>query len=111
MVTDRNGTILLEAVIALAVVSVAAVVLLSLALQSVASAEQLRYSEERLVAASVFLDKVALWSSIEYDQRLGERQQGEWRLRILRPAPALYDLTLMDASGVELLRTAQYRKP
>ena len=109
MVTDRSGTILLEAVVALAIVAGAAVVLLSLALQSVASAEQLRTSEERLIAASAFLEKVALWSSTEYDQRLGDRQQGQWRLRILRTTPVLYELTLKDVHGVELLRTAQYR--
>ena len=60
--------------------------------------------------ASNFLNSVSLWSREELDQRLGEREQGNWRLEITRSTPELYVVTLRDSLGAStVIRTALFR--
>ena len=76
----RAGAVLLEVIIALAILATAGATI------------------------------TALWPRADLDRHLGERTQGHWRMRVDRPTPTLYVVTLTDgASNVELLRTALFR--
>lgn len=107
----ERGSALLEVMVALLILGVAgsaAVVMASQASRAVASAEE---HEAALREASAFLDAVALWTRADLDRRLGERSQGPWRLRIDRPEPTLYLVSLRDTlTDAELLRTALFRQ-
>jgi hypothetical protein len=55
------------------------------------------------------MDAVTLWSRVELDQRLGERRQGSWWLRIDRATETLYVVTLADSLHRPILRTSVFR--
>lgn len=110
MVRHRSGAVLLEVVVALTVLTIAGVSALTMSAASARAVRQAQARDREVRAASAFLDAVVLWTREDLDRRLGERRQGPWRLRIDRPAPALYTIVLTDSlSGVELLRTAVFR--
>lgn len=108
---SRRGMTLLEVLIALAILGSTAMAVIGLASQSwraVASAEA---ADRSLLDASAFLDAVALWPREDLDQRLGERVQHPWRLRIDRPLPSLYVITLGDSSGTATLLVTSLFRP
>ncbi len=102
---------LLEVIIALAVLGTAILALTGWMLSSASAVERARKSERDVERASAFLDHVALWPAADLDRRLGDNPQGPWRLRVARPAPRLYEITIADSAraGTLLLRTAVYR--
>lgn len=66
--------------------------------------------------ASAFLDAVVLWPREDLDRHLGERPEGPWVLRVDRPAPTLYAVTLLAGpddstatAGTLLLATSLFR--
>lgn len=106
----RSGVVLLEALIALTLVSVGAIATLSLSRADAESAARLLERSREIHAASDFLESVSLWTRGEFDARLGTRQQGPYLLRILRPQPTVYTLELLDdAHERRLLVTAVFR--
>lgn len=106
----KPGAVLLEAIVALTILMIAGVTAVIMATESAHSVALIRESEAELRSASAFLEAAALWTREDLDRRLGEREQGRWRLRIDRPAPTLYTLTLTDSLGrAELLRTTVFR--
>ena len=106
----RAGVALLEVIVAVAVLTLAGVSAAMLASESAEAARRAHEADEEVRQASAFLDIVSLWPREDLDRRLGERPQGPWRLRVDRPEPALYMLSLRDStSGAELLYTAVYR--
>ncbi len=109
--TDRRGVVLLEVLVALAILASVAAAIVSACLRATVAVDHLGETEARVRAASAFLENVVLWSAVEYDQRLGERSQGPWRLRILRPRPDLYALTVLDSSGTAMVETLEHRAP
>jgi type II secretory pathway pseudopilin PulG len=106
---QRRGAVLLEAIVALTILTTAGVAAVSLTATASRTAERARSVEQRLQRASAFLDAVALWPREDLDRRLGDRAQGPWRLRIDRPLPALYVLGLRDSTGGTLVTTTVYR--
>jgi hypothetical protein len=101
---------LLEILLACALLGSSGVATLGLARQAVMSVRQAHEHESEMLAASQFLDAVALWPRQGLDQRLGARRQGPWILHVERPVEALYRVTLLNAqSGKALLVTAVYR--
>ncbi len=69
-----------------------------------------RMSEDRLNAASAFMDRVVLWPRDDLDRHLGAHTQGDWWLDIEHPVPQLYSIALLDGrSHVKLLDTMVYR--
>lgn len=95
---------------ALTVLAIAGVTAVVMAAESAHVLAHLRDSEAELRAASAFMEAASLWPREDLDRRLGEREQGSWRLRIDRPVPTLYTLTLTDSLGnAELIRTAIFR--
>jgi type II secretory pathway pseudopilin PulG len=111
-VTRYSGAVLLEVLVALTILATAGAAIVAMAGELAGSIGRVRTADAETRSASAFLDAVALWTREDLDRRLGEHQQGPWRLRIDRPTPALYVVTLSDGtSGVELLSTALFRQP
>jgi len=106
----RTGSTLLEVIVALALLGTVGIAAVSLAVDV---GERLRHTQRAdasMSDASAFMDAVALWTRDDFDRHLGERRQGRWRMRVVRPAPTLYDIELRDsASTVILLQTSVYR--
>jgi Tfp pilus assembly protein PilV len=107
---SRRGAALLEAIIALAVLSISAIAVVRIASESYHALELSIELETRMERAHALLDAATLWSRSEIDQRLGDRLQGEMRMSIQRVAPALYHVTLVSAvDGTPLLETTFFR--
>ena len=101
---------LLEVLIALTIFGTAGIATLTLASASWRAIDAAGKADRSIREASAFFDAVALWPRDDLDRRLGVRVQGPWRMRIERPLPTLYVVTLFDSSGaVALLRTSLYR--
>ena len=95
---------------ALTIFSMIGVASLTMAARASRAVSDAREAEAGLREASAFLHAVALWPRSDLDQRLGDRRQGLWLLRIDRPAPELYVVTLSDSMGsARLLRTSLFR--
>lgn len=106
----RAGVVLLEVIVALTILSVAGAALAVLASESAAAVRRAREASLETQRASAFLDAVALWPRADLDRHLGDRVEGPWRLRIDRPLPTLYTVTLADSgTRAVLLRTALFR--
>jgi hypothetical protein len=107
----RRGVALFEVIVALVVLvtaGAAAVTLAGTVLHSMAHANQ---RDAEFQAASAFLDDVALWSRDDLDRHLGARIEGDWRMEIDRPWPAVYTVRLVDTLSTEtLLETSIYRR-
>ncbi|HEX2780181.1 MAG TPA: hypothetical protein VHM30_11825 [Gemmatimonadaceae bacterium] len=106
----RAGAVLLETIVALAILVTAGAAIVAMLAQSLHTVETVRRADREMREASAYLDVVALWPREDLDRHLGERDQGPWRMRVDRPAPTLYVLVLSDSSGKrELLRSMLYR--
>lgn len=109
---QRAGAVLLEVLIAMTIFAVAASAALARAAQARHAVVLARAAEARIVAASAFMDRVALWPREDLDRHLGQRAEGPWSLEVERPSPDLYMIALRDSSRRSvLLRTAVYRAP
>ena len=104
----RRGFALIESVISLAILGLAGMAASSIVVQSYDSVRRAQAREAAVRAASSFMEAVALWSAADLDRRLGERDQGPWRLRIQRSGAGLYDVRLSDSSTV-LITTRLFR--
>jgi hypothetical protein len=106
----RPGVILLESLLALALLASAVVAILAYTSADQDYTLRLIDRSRDLENASAFLEVAALWTRDEYDQRLGTRPQGPYTLTITRPLATLYILELRDGRyGQILLSTAVYR--
>lgn len=106
----RRGMVLLEAIVALTIIAVSGVTAVLLAVSSLAAIDRANKGDERSQRASHFLDAVSLWTRADLDRHLGDRPEGSWRLRIERPVPTLYVVSLRDSTtGQMLLVTSLYR--
>ena len=101
---------LLEVIVALVILAVTGSAVIAAAHQSFGAVSHARRSASEILEASDFVDAVTLWTRTELDQRLGERRQGSWWLRIDRPLPSLYTIVLTDSLRHELVRTSLYRR-
>ena len=106
----RGGMVLLEAMIALAMLAIGAVSLITLADESLRAVRRADAADVATERASAFLDAVALWPRADLDRHLGDRAEGAWRLRVERLFPTLYTVTLADTlNGDVVLATSLYR--
>ncbi len=106
----RQGAVLLEAIIALAIaVSVggAALTAMTRAADAVLHA---RGRAGQHAAASHFLEAMALWSRSDLETRLGRRANGPWRVTIRQPTRTLFEIRLeLAADATIALTTVLYR--
>lgn len=104
------GTALLEIIAAVTILSIAGVAAVAMSAEAMRALERSHDAEAGMIAASSFLDAVALWPREDLDRRLGARIQGPWRLYLERTHPTVYTVVLIDTlSGRQLLRTALFR--
>jgi type II secretory pathway pseudopilin PulG len=106
----RPGVVLLETLVALAILGAAGAALAALAVGATDAVHRAERLDDDVRRASAFLDVVALWPREDLDRHLGARPQGEWILDVQHVAPTLYTVAIAD-SGVArpLLHTALYR--
>ncbi|HEU0012458.1 MAG TPA: hypothetical protein VFQ45_02180 [Longimicrobium sp.] len=101
---------LLEAMVAIAILATAGTAAVTLASEGAESVRRAREADREMREANAFLHAVSLWTRDDLDRRLGSRAQGPWRLEVQRPARTLYEVTLTDSAGRRtLLRTALFR--
>jgi type II secretory pathway pseudopilin PulG len=107
---DRRGTVLLEALIALALLGIVGGSVATLVSETMHTVAHVHEAEAHLRNAARFLTAVTLWPRTDLDRHLGTSQQGVWLLRVDRPNTTLYEVTLTEATtGTVLLRTALFR--
>lgn len=107
---SQCGVVLLEAIVALTILTVAALATVGVVRQAIDTVRRAEDAEAEIRRASAFMDAIALWPRADLDRHLGDRAEGRWRLGIDRPVPTLYLVTLKDSSGRwGLVRTALYR--
>ena len=107
----RAGMTLLEVLVAMAIFGTAALATASLATGSWRVVRAAREADRSLQKASAFFDAVALWPREDLDRHLGVRTQGPWRMRVDRPLPTLYVVTLADSSGADTLLVTSLHRP
>ena len=106
----ESGAVLLEVVVAMALLAVAAIAAIAMAAEAGGAVARARAAEARMREASHLMEAVALWTRDDLDRRLGRRPQGPFVLALGRPAPELYTAALADtATGRVLLFTSLFR--
>jgi type II secretory pathway pseudopilin PulG len=104
------GAALLEVIVAVTILAAAGTAAVAMTSESARAVERARDADRRAREAGAFMEAVALWPRADLDRRMGEREQGPWRLRIGRPDRELYTLSLVDSAGTEILRTSLFRQ-
>jgi prepilin-type N-terminal cleavage/methylation domain-containing protein len=84
MPCGRRGVTLIEVLVALAILGGVGIAIVGLASQAGHAVRAAAEADRSLREAGAFLDVVALWPREDLDQRLGERMQHPWRMRVLR---------------------------
>jgi len=108
----RAGAALLEVVVALTILGVAGLTALGAERQAAAAVEAARRADEETARASAFLDAVALWPRADLDRHLGVRDEGGvWHLRVERPAPTIYLVTLTDTADARVILGTSLHRP
>jgi prepilin-type N-terminal cleavage/methylation domain-containing protein len=110
MIRVRPAFALLEVVVALAILGVAAIELTAVARESLTAAATATDRERDFRAANEFMSAVALWSSDDLDRHLGRRPEGQWTMYVERVTPVVYSVSLADSSGQPLFETYLYRR-
>jgi hypothetical protein len=109
-VSARRGVVLLDAMLAMALIGIGAIATLAMTRERSERIRQLIVRSEEMAQASAFMDAVSLWPRRDLDLRLGARQQGPYTLIVQRPRRTLYELELRDTERDRvLLRTAVFR--
>ena len=107
---DRRGAVLLEALIALAVLATIGSAAAWSASEAMRAVGHVHEEEMRVRSAARLLTATSLWPRADLDRHLGSRGQGPWRMRIDRPRSSLYEVSLTDTlTGRVLLRTSLWR--
>jgi len=107
---DRRGAVLLEALVALAVLATVGSAAAWTASEAIRAVGRVHETETQIRSAARLLTAVSLWPREDLDRHLGSRRQGPWRMQINRVHPTLYDVTLADAvTGRVLLWTTLFR--
>lgn len=109
--TLRPGIVLLEVLVAMAILGTAGLAMLSLSMDAAGAVRRARDADSNSELASDFLSHVALWDQVDLDRHLGEHPQGEWRLDVERTSTALYQVTLRDSAGARVLMATTLYRP
>jgi prepilin-type N-terminal cleavage/methylation domain-containing protein len=107
----RRGVSLLEVVVALAVLGLAAASWVGLAVQSMHTVAIYHARELVVRGAARELAGVTLWSGEQFRQRIGQWRDGPFLLTVTELAPSVYGVVVADSSSAApLLRTAFYAR-
>ena len=106
----RSGIALLEAIAALAILSMAGLAGLELVRSSARVVVATQATDMEIARASAFLDAVSMWSVNDLDRSMGTRDASGWQLRVSK-TDALYRVQLRDSLGKRvLLETTLFRR-
>lgn len=106
----RRGLVLLEAIVALTILAVAGVSVVTLAASALSTMDRAHQADAASQHANHFFDAVSLWPRTDLDRHLGDRAEGPWRLRVGRPTPTLYLVSLRDTATDRIIfATSLYR--
>ena len=108
---DRRGVVLLEVLIALAILALAGLSLASVVREQSQAIAELADRREILLRADQAMARLALRGRPGLDLRLGRRLEGRFLVDVERPRRDLYRLALADsaAPAADLLVTVVYR--
>jgi hypothetical protein len=105
------GAVLLEVIVALALLATAGLAAVSMAAEAAGAVSRASTAEVEMRQAARLMDAVSLWPRADLDRRMGDRRQGPFILRIARPADELYTAALADsATRRVLLATSLFRQ-
>ena len=107
---DR-GVVLLEVLVALAILSASGMALVGLVSAGLGAEREARARERTLASENRLLTALTLLTREELDRRLGRHPLGEFVVDTERPEPTLYRIALAQARSpqVEDLVTVVYR--
>ena len=108
---SSRGVVLLEVLVALAILSTAGLTLLELVADSLRAERGARERERALVVAARVLTALTLLKREDLDRRLGRHPIGELIADVERPEPTLYRIAITRPTSpdVEDLATVVYR--
>ncbi len=109
--SDRRGAVLLEAVVSLAILSLAGGTVLTLLGEGLGWSRRITAEARQLESASRVLTAMTLLTRRELDLRLGVREVGDLVVTVGRPERSLYRIAVSDpaAPAVDLLVTVVHR--
>lgn len=96
-----RGSVLLDTVVALAILGIAGSAVLLLASESLSSAHRMWARESEVRDAHRLLSAVSLWPREDLDRHLGDSRQGLLLLVIDRPRDGLYRVQVLDSLGAD----------
>jgi len=106
----RLGMALLEVIIAMTILVIAALSTVAWVSQASDGVARANAAAAETDAAGEYLDRIALWTREDLDRHLGDRRQGPWRVIVKRVTPALYLVTIrVGDDSRAILRTVLYR--
>lgn len=108
---DERGVTLIEAIVALTIVSISIATMLHAVSTTMAQQVVTRNREEQIERAGRVMSTYSLMSRAELDQRIGQQSVRGLRVRVQRPRSQLYRLSLSDSvyPDQELLVTMVFR--
>lgn len=112
MSAGERGAALLEALVALMLLSLAGVSAVELVGSAARSERSMRIAELRMREADRLLTAYSLLTGTELDQRVGTQRHGTLAVLVQRPERRLYRLAVVDTlwPKQELLVTVVYRE-
>jgi type II secretory pathway component PulJ len=111
LAAGTRGVALLEAIIALAILSIGGLSTLVLVDESLRAEREAQVREELITISSRVLSAMTLLQRGELDQRLGSHDVGELMVRVTRPEKSLYRLAIAEKKhpDVDLLVTVVFK--
>lgn len=111
--SNRRGTVLLEALVALTLLTLSLVAGMAAMDAASRSVSLVLMREETMAQAHRVLGVYALMTEGELAQRVGTQRVARFVVAVQRPAPTLYRVAVSDtaAAGHELLTTLVSRRP
>lgn len=109
--SSRSGALLLEVLVALAIAALAGAAALQVGHGALDAAAAMAQREQELQRADRLLALYALATRTELDQRIGQQALPGFVMRVQRPDPLLYRLSVAaaDRPDAELLVTVVFR--
>lgn len=105
----RDGFTLIDVILGVAILTLAASGLIALLRQTMHSADQMHRRDREVRAAGSALASVAVHETPWLKQHLGESRYRVWTLRVERVSPALYHVAIADtATGATWVETTLY---
>ncbi len=102
---------LLETVLALAILAIAGTSTAWLATDTLQSLSRAREQEAHVESAGRLLEAVSVWPRTDLDRRLGITVQGPFRMDIQRETVSLYHITILDSLASRVVLSTSLHRP